>query len=522
MTPAASPRAAVERALPLLQKTDAVFLKKSGCVSCHNNTLTAMTVAAARSAGVRVDDQTARAQLTSIVTFVDAWRERALQGLGIPGDADTISYILLGLAAEQHAPDAATDAMARYLRSRQRPDGHWSIIAHRPPSEASDIQVTAASMRSLQLYGPRADRAGYRKAAESAAAWLSKAQPECNEDRAFQLLGLTWARAGRRAIQTAARALLAEQRPDGGWSQLRSLPSDAYATGQALVALKESGALAPSDPAYTEGCAVSVEHAIRGRLVAREEPRDRAAAVVRHRVSSRPGLVGLRGRHQLGDDGAGGGRARALTGRRPLAPFQFCIAPLDFRLRASDLMVSNADPFPRSHMKGKAVWLLAGILALTVPALAQSSATDALSALLVEVRQLRIVMERAATTTPQVQLLGARLSVQNERLARAERDHDSTKRELEEVSAALAQMAAQIEEIESAAAQETNPERQRGLSMDARAMTSQRAEMSARQLRLRARESELATRFGSEELRWTELNRRLDDVERAINAQSPR
>jgi chromosome segregation ATPase len=173
-------------------------------------------------------------------------------------------------------------------------------------------------------------------------------------------------------------------------------------------------------------------------------------------------------------------------------------------------------------MERKAVWLLVGIVALSVPALAQSGATDALSALLVEVRQLRIAMERAATTTPQVQLLGARLSVQNERLARAERDHDSTKRELEEVSAALAQMERQIEEIENAAAQEANPERQRGLSMDARAMKSQRTEMSARELRLRARESELATRFGSEELQWIELNRRLDEIERTISSRTPR
>jgi septal ring factor EnvC (AmiA/AmiB activator) len=173
-------------------------------------------------------------------------------------------------------------------------------------------------------------------------------------------------------------------------------------------------------------------------------------------------------------------------------------------------------------MEGKIVWLFVGIAALSVPALAQTGSTDTLSALLVEVRQLRIAMERAATTTPQVQLLGARLSVQNERLARAERDHDSTKRELEEVSAALAQMTTQIEEIENAAAQEQNPERQRALSMEARAATSQRAEMSARQLRLRARESELATRFGSEELKWTELNRRLDEIERTISGQPAR
>jgi hypothetical protein len=64
-------------------------------------------------------------------------------------------------------------------------------------------------------------------------------------------------------MQKAGAALVAEQRADGGWSQLRSLTSDAYATGQALVALAESGILA---------------------------------------TRTRP--VDLRCRHQLGDDGA--------------------------------------------------------------------------------------------------------------------------------------------------------------------------------------------------------------------------
>ena len=173
-------------------------------------------------------------------------------------------------------------------------------------------------------------------------------------------------------------------------------------------------------------------------------------------------------------------------------------------------------------MERKAVWLLAGFIALTVPALAQTGATDTLSALLVEVRQLRIAMERAATTTPQVQLLGTRLSVQSERLARAERDHDGTKRELEDVSAALGQMARRMEEIDNAAAQETNPERQRGLAMEQADIKAQSTELTARQLRLRARWSELATALGSEQLLWTDLNRRLDEVERAINARAPR
>ena len=60
---------------------------------------------------------------------------------------------------------------------------------------------------------------------------------------------------GRTAIDNndAARALLACQRPDGGWSQLPNVETDAYATGQALVALKLSGQVSASDPAYQRG-----------------------------------------------------------------------------------------------------------------------------------------------------------------------------------------------------------------------------------------------------------------------------
>ena len=252
--PAGSARAAIERSLPLLQRADVTFLKKAGCVSCHNNNLAAMAVAAARKKAIAVDEETARKQLQAIASYMESWRERLIQGIGIPGNQDTVSYILLGMAAENYPPDPATDASARYLKSRQVPDGHWRVLGHfRPPLESSDIEVTAVSMRAIQVYAPNAQRAEYEKAVQLAAGWLVKAQPKTNEDRAFRLLGLGWSRASREPIQRAARDLLAQQRPDGGWAQLPWLASDAYATGQALVALKESGALEVTAPAYQRG-----------------------------------------------------------------------------------------------------------------------------------------------------------------------------------------------------------------------------------------------------------------------------
>jgi chromosome segregation ATPase len=167
-------------------------------------------------------------------------------------------------------------------------------------------------------------------------------------------------------------------------------------------------------------------------------------------------------------------------------------------------------------MKNRMGWVLAVTIALAVPLLAQSGGTDTLSVLLAEVRQLRIAMERAATVTPQIQLLGSRLSVQNERLARASHDHDTAKQELDELSAVLAQMAANIPELESRSAQESNPVQQRQLVQEQAAARERVSDLAAREQRLRARETELAAVLGAEETHWAELNRRVDEVERAL------
>jgi ankyrin repeat protein len=246
---------AVQRSVALLQKADVTFLRKSGCVSCHNNSLTAMTVALARKHKLTVDEHVATAQLNKISTYLESWRESALRGVGIPGAQDTVSYILVGMGAEQHPSDPATDAMAYYLKARQQPDGHWRIGTHRPPIESSDVEVTAMSLRALRLYAPRPQRAEYEASVRLAAQWLASARPATTEDRAFQLLGLRWAGGDANTIARAAQVLLAEQRSDGGWAPLSTAPmeSDAYATGQTLVALREAGGLTVSAPAYQRG-----------------------------------------------------------------------------------------------------------------------------------------------------------------------------------------------------------------------------------------------------------------------------
>jgi hypothetical protein len=202
---------------------------------------------------LRVDEEIARAQLRRIAAYLDENRERALENLGIPGTIDTVSYILLGMAAEKYPSDPTTDAWARYVKNNQSPDGRWQCAALRPPLEASDFQVTAASIRSVRTYGPKSQRDDYDRAVQRAVRWLETAQPAGTEDRAFKILGLIWGGGTPAAIEKTAQELLALQRPDGGWGQLAPLDSDAYATGQALVALRESRAVAVESAAYRRG-----------------------------------------------------------------------------------------------------------------------------------------------------------------------------------------------------------------------------------------------------------------------------
>jgi len=248
-------QSAVQASLPLIQRADANFVPKAACISCHNDSFAAMAVGLARKSGFTVDEKTAAQQVKANVFGLEKLRDNLHQGFLLPvGDffaPFVVSNILLGLDAERYQPDLSTDAVAMFLKSRQSPDGQWIYAAAdaRPPICSDYIGQTAISLRALQLYAPKTQRAAYEQSIELAAAWLANAKSTNNEDRNFRLQGLAWYGKNKNATQAAMRELLAKQRPDGGWSDIDSIESGAYATGRSLFALQTAG-LPASDPAY--------------------------------------------------------------------------------------------------------------------------------------------------------------------------------------------------------------------------------------------------------------------------------
>lgn len=247
---AAKVQQSVELALSLLQKGSVQFLRVSGCTSCHHQSLPQMVAGVARERGWAVNEQISKQQVGAVAAMMKLVADAVkAKPESIPSPPITVGYGLLGLHAEGYAADEATAAMVRLIAGQQLPDGSFHGTFSRPPLEASRFTATALALRALQLYGDGSHNGSIARAAD----WLRHSKPVTGEDRAMRLMGLSWAKADRDDLAAAARELLAKQQSDGGWAQLDTLETDAYATGQALVALYESGIVGRSDEAYRRG-----------------------------------------------------------------------------------------------------------------------------------------------------------------------------------------------------------------------------------------------------------------------------
>lgn len=174
-------------------------------------------------------------------------------------------------------------------------------------------------------------------------------------------------------------------------------------------------------------------------------------------------------------------------------------------------------------MKKQFVLPLAILTMCALPVVAQSGpgSADTLSEILVEVRALRVAVEGAASTTPQIQLLAARLTVQNERVTRATRDAQAAHEQFEHSQGEIAALESQAAELEDKLAHEAEPARQAALKLQQRALKQQGEATAAASGRLQARDAELANELAAEQTQWAELNRRFDELERALASRRP-
>ena len=257
---AATLRKAISRAVPPLQETSIKskqsFVKhwsRQDCVSCHQQFLPMAAIGLARKQRVSVDPEAEQNLVSMVLAGELKNSEVDWQPLFHPDAVYTKGYALLGLAAEDVPADKNTDAWVHHLAAIQGKDGNWYNNLPRPPIQTGDIGATALAVHALQHYPLPGRKAEFNKQIHRARQWLWNARPENSEGAAFQILGLAWAGEPSRKLQPLAKALLAQQRSDGGWSQLPGTKSDAYATGQTIYALRVGAGMPSSHQAMDRG-----------------------------------------------------------------------------------------------------------------------------------------------------------------------------------------------------------------------------------------------------------------------------
>jgi ankyrin repeat protein len=254
-------RESIQRALSLLQHSSDGFLengfvKQTGCVSCHQETLPAVAFARARERGFHLDQASLARQLARQQTGWSRTRDRAYEMQAPqPAPPAVIGYGLHGLHALRYEPDELTAAMAWYLAETQLPDGSWPDYDVRPPMEEGQVVGTALTLKALQYFPPTMGTQSVADRIAKARRWLEQFQPQDLNQRVYRYHGLGWAGATAADLQSETRELLALQRPDGGWAPLPGVESDAWATGHTLAALQEVGGLSATDAVYQRGVA---------------------------------------------------------------------------------------------------------------------------------------------------------------------------------------------------------------------------------------------------------------------------
>lgn len=253
-------RAAIARAIPPLQRTSLEskqsFVRHSSrqdCTSCHQQHLPMAALGLARKQQLAVDLE-AEQQLIRMVSAGELKNVEAdWQSLFHPEPVHTKGYALFGFAAQNLDANENIDSWVHHLSVIQGEDGCWFNNLPRPPIQTGDIGATALAVHALQRYPLPGRKAEFAKRVDNARRWLGRVKPQNTESRTYQILGLAWSGEPIRVLQPLAKALMAEQHADGGWSQLPGLKSDAYATGQAIYALRVGAGIENSHPAIERG-----------------------------------------------------------------------------------------------------------------------------------------------------------------------------------------------------------------------------------------------------------------------------
>ena len=137
-----------------------------------------------------------------------------------------------------------------------------------------------------------------------------------------------------------------------------------------------------------------------------------------------------------------------------------------------------------------------------------------LPALLSEVKGLRAAIEEMASAGPRVQLALGRLQLQEQRVNTLMARLQTVRDRLSSLHRQVAQQQHQVERFETTA--KNNPAEREEVEEMLAVFKGEITASSAEMQRLTVEEATIASDIAAEQARWTDINQRLEDLERAL------
>lgn len=146
----------------------------------------------------------------------------------------------------------------------------------------------------------------------------------------------------------------------------------------------------------------------------------------------------------------------------------------------------------------------------------QAPSTESGSALLQEVRQLRVAIENLTATTARAQIILGRLQIQEQRLDNAIRRLGEARSAIAEMERATAARQERLTRLRHAAANASDPEEREAAEVEAQSLAREIAGDASRLSAARLQESDLASSVSRDQGVWSGLNSGLDELDRDL------
>ena len=237
---------AIDRGVAFLVKDALAWKSQYKCASCHHASLVIWSMREAERRGNHVDTAFL-VELTKWVAESGDGKTGVKRPAGVPQALNSKAvHFALGLEADP-TPDAVSKKgiklLLKTVETDQTQDGSWKAWPETRPPIFGDSDESMTALATLAVLPAAGAGDPVAKAArDGGVRWLVNTKSD-DDPQSIAMRLVLWRRLGRPAEEWTplVERIRSRQNTDGGWSQAENMPSDAWATGQALYALAHVG-----------------------------------------------------------------------------------------------------------------------------------------------------------------------------------------------------------------------------------------------------------------------------------------